>query len=324
MVNGTAWQTSTLDTIASMFGAMPVTKQGNYRDLSLAPETKQAIDFLFKAAQMGAINQGELTLGPTALTNAVDSGRVFCFIGNTAGEGFNMVVTNPQETWASPGPLLSNQNMRPTMGYAKESMGWIQTFVSKSAPDPAKIAHWIAYMSSSKALLMEFFGFKNRDYVLNKQGQVITTKQYLKDEANWPKTGLTGFWPFYNIPWFNHVSPPPTRVAGNDGLQAWRVQLAWPTYPKTYLYDNVALQMPATLIPSNTPLGQDQVQIPLYEQTQIAHMIFAPNMATVNSLYKQMIQRVQQMGLNKVDAVINKQFHKQEAQLNENIKGINP
>ena len=40
-----------LPTLQDHFGAMEVDKDGNYRDMIFAPETKHVLEFMFKAAQ---------------------------------------------------------------------------------------------------------------------------------------------------------------------------------------------------------------------------------------------------------------------------------
>ena len=47
-----------------------------------APETKHALDFLFKAAQEGYFDVSQMTLDDGGLKAAALSGRVLCFIGN--------------------------------------------------------------------------------------------------------------------------------------------------------------------------------------------------------------------------------------------------
>ena len=61
---------------------MPIDKDGKFRDIYLAPENKHAIQFLFKAAQGGYFDPGQMTMDNAAIEANVLSERVFMFIGS--------------------------------------------------------------------------------------------------------------------------------------------------------------------------------------------------------------------------------------------------
>ncbi|GMA61357.1 hypothetical protein NZD89_16830 [Alicyclobacillus fastidiosus] len=321
--NSSAWLGSSVESLAQMFGAMPIDKQGNYRDLMLAPETKQAIDFYFQAAQEGALDQSELTLDTNGTNNAVRSGRVFCFIGNTANpHPETMWQTDPTETWISPGPLLSETNYKPTYGNQTYGLGWTQTYVSKAAPDPAAIAKWLAFMYGSSGQLLINYGIKGTDYTINSKGLVTPTAASKKLPSNyWETTGLGGFWAFYNSAWGAHAALPPTD---KSDLMIDQFKSAYPSSSLTYRYDSTALQMPASTIPASSTLYNDEQQINTYESTQVAKMIFAPNSTDENQIYQQTVSQLHKMGIDQIDNTINAEFHKQEKAFGEDIKGINP
>ncbi|GGJ11912.1 hypothetical protein GCM10010885_21570 [Alicyclobacillus cellulosilyticus] len=320
--NSNQWYGSTVQALAQMFGAMPVDQKGNYRDLILSPEMKHAIDFLFKAAQMGALDRSQITLDTNGTNNVVRSGRVFCFIGNTANpHPETMWQTDPTETWVSPGPLLSNPYRRPTFGHAQYGLGWTQTYVSKSVQNPQIVAKWMHWMYSYDGEVLTNYGFAGKDYTV-KNGLIYPTAQAKKYPSNyWETTGLGAFWFFNNGPFFSHVSPPPSDESGKMVQQ---FKSAWPSSPLTYVYDSTPLQMPATLIPPGSQLFQIQQQIRQYEETQVAKMIFAPDAKTENQIYQQTIAQLHKMGLDQLQAVYNQQFHKQEQAFGEHLKGINP
>lgn len=320
--NKDSWLGNSVESLAQMFGAMPVDRAGNYADLMLAPQTRTAIQFFYEAAQMGALNQSELTLDTTGTNNAFRSGRVFCFIGNIGNVHPSTVwQSEPQVTFVSPGPLLLGYN-RPTFGLLKYWSGWTQTYVSKNAPDPAAIAKWLAWMYSPPGQFLENYGFKGKDYNVEKNGVVQTTPAYAKlPSTYWETTGLGGIW-FFAVPaWTNQTTPKPS---GETALMHQQLYEAYGTSPKTYVYDSSALQMPATLFPAGSPMFEQQQQIGLYEQSQVAKMIFAPNLSAFNQDYDALLSQLTQMGLPQIDAKINTVFHAQEAALHEHIVGINP
>ncbi len=86
-------------------------KDGNFRDIIFAPETKHVLEFMFKAAQGGYFDPGQMTIDDAAMAAAVKTGRVFCFIGNVANSGFRDERLGP--IWVNPGPIQSNQGTKP-------------------------------------------------------------------------------------------------------------------------------------------------------------------------------------------------------------------
>ena len=83
-LNGKDYHGESLQFLERTFGAMPIDKDGKYRDILFAPETKHAIEFLFKTAQGGYFDPGQITMDNAAFEANLLAGRVFCFIGNTA------------------------------------------------------------------------------------------------------------------------------------------------------------------------------------------------------------------------------------------------
>jgi putative aldouronate transport system substrate-binding protein len=313
-------QVNTLGTLENMFGAMPVDKNGVYRDTILAPETKHALDFLFQAAQGGYFDPSQMTLDTTATKAAVVSGRVFCFMGNTANTGFT--DENAASTWITPGPIQSNQNTKPVMGkHLQAGVGWMQTFISKTAPEPERIAKWLDFMTSNEGLLLNYYGFEGTDYNLNKNGVVVQTEQGRKDAADYSKTGVFAFWPFHNAAWHDHATEAPSNKKGNDGIMAFQVGTALGR--ASHIFDSSVFEMPSDFIPTGSKMANDRLQINTYLEAQVSKIILAKDAATMNQYYNEMIAKLKQMGLDDIDAKVNEQFHKQEKTFGVTIKGIN-
>ena len=52
----------------------------------------------------------------------------------------------------------------------------MQTFISKTAKNPERIAKWLDYMTSNEGIAAPLFGFEGKDYTL-KDGLVVRTEQ---------------------------------------------------------------------------------------------------------------------------------------------------
>lgn len=320
------WPGETLNSLAQMFGAMPVTKQGNYRPLRLSPEMKTTIQFFHTLAADNVLTRDEFTLDTTADNAAVTSGRVFCFLGNTGNPQWEtMWSQNHEETWVSPGNVLSATGLKPTWGYSYGATGWTYTLVSKNAPNPAKVAQFLAFMYGPKGQLLINYGIKGPDWHWGPDHRVVQNPKVVNDlnsQPNyWLKSGIGDFWFFGNTPYDLSVQPP---VKTMPGTMENAMKLARTAIKPVYLYDATALNIPSTVIAPGSPQYQEQQQINQYWPEQVLKMIFASSAKQENSLYVQTIQKMKQMGLTSIDATINKVFHKQEREYHDFIKGINP
>jgi putative aldouronate transport system substrate-binding protein len=316
-IGGKMYQLDTIPALQEHFGAMGVDKDGNYRDVIFAPETKHALKFMFNAARRGYFDPSQMTFDDGAISAAATSGRVFCFIGNTA-----KAVGKPgANTWVSPGVVRSNQNTQPVQAhYMKAGKGWMQTYVSKTAAHPERIAKWLDFMTSDEGMILHTYGFEGKDYNL-KGGLVIKTEQGVKEANDYAKTGVFAFWPFHNIAFFEHVLPAPTEAAGNDGKMAIQVQTA--AGKESTIYDVSLFPDPADVIPTGSKMDMDQAQIRKYKEAQISKIILAKDKAKFDKFYDEMIGKIKQLGQTEIDAKINEKFQKQEQERGETIKGIN-
>ena len=80
------------------FGAMPIDKDGKFRNIYMSPETKHAFEFLFKTAQGGYFDPGQLTMDNAAIEANLLAGRVFMFMGMPPNSNFEQL-----DFWVSPG-----------------------------------------------------------------------------------------------------------------------------------------------------------------------------------------------------------------------------
>ena len=74
----------------------------------MSPENKHAIQFLFKAAQGGYFDPGQMTTDDVAIDSNLLSKRVFMFIGGTPRGNFGKL-----DFWVSPGTILSSEGTKP-------------------------------------------------------------------------------------------------------------------------------------------------------------------------------------------------------------------
>jgi putative aldouronate transport system substrate-binding protein len=316
-INGKVYQAATTPTLQEYFGAMSVDKDGKYRDIIFAPETKHVLEFMYKAAQGGYFDPGQMTQDDAAMKAAVMSGRVFCFIGNVANVGMKE-EGNPGAIWVNPGPIQSNQGTKPIAArWSEPYAGWMQTSISKTAKHPELIAKWIDFMMSDEGKALLFFGFEGKDYTV-KDGLFVRTEQGIKNQNDRSKTGVDMFWQFANTAWTEHVTPPPT-----DPLDIMVMKVGTAAVKASTIYDAGPLGMPAGFFAADSKEAKAQADIKLYREAQISKIILSKNEAEFNKNYDEMISKIKDLGQPEIDAKIDVQFHKQEQEMGITVKGIN-
>lgn len=319
LVDGKNYQGPTLGFLQDSFGAMPVDKDGNYRDRLLAPETKEALAFLNKAYQAGVLDPGQMTVDNAAVKADMASGRVFTFIGNSADTSFDK-----NDYWTSSGPILSDAGAAPVLGKNKQAGGgWMKTYISKTTKYPEKLAKWLSFMSSEEGMLLHIYGFEGVHYELDSEGHVVKTEQGLQDSSDYMKTGLGAFWPFHHTTFSYSKEQPPTEETNPFAVTANRVQAAYGKHDKTKIYNDASFQLPGDLFPADSKLANDELQIKTYKEAQIAKVVLAKSDAEFNQLYDEMIEQLKKLGIEALDQERNKFVQQKNSEYSIKEVGIN-
>ena len=319
LVDGKNYWDTTMRSITSQFGGMNVDKQGNYRDLIYSSGYKHALEFLNKSVNEGYIDPSEFTMDTNATAAAIVSGRVFAFWGNTANTHYADDQTK-QPFWKSPAPVLSSTGAKPVMGmHYTPTVGWMQTFISKSTKDPEKAIKWLSYMSSSEGLY-DSNGRKGTDFTVDKNGMIHTTDEGAKNDPT--KTGFWSYWAFSNTSWENHVFEAPTKQLGNGGLMDTAVTTAFARSDKTVIFERSPLDVPPGFIQSKG-LGNQETEIRNFVQAQIAKIITAKDLSEADALYNDMLKKAASMGLDKIDQAKDTLMKQQSKEMGIPMMGIN-
>ncbi|PWW02559.1 putative aldouronate transport system substrate-binding protein [Paenibacillus cellulosilyticus] len=319
LVDGKGYQNTTLSFLQATFGAMKVDKNGSYRDLLLAPETKDAIGFLYKSMKGGYFEPGQMTVDNAAVKADIASGRVFTFIGNTADTSFNL-----NDYWTSSGPILSDSGKTPTLEKSKRAGGgWMKTLISKDTKYPEKLAKWISFMTSKEGMLLHIYGFEGKDYNFDDKGLLVKTEEGLKNATDYMNTGLSAFWPFHHTTFSYSIQQPPTMETDKASVIAVQAQSAYGKDSATQIYTNDALNLPADYFAADSDNANIETQVKTYKEAQIAKMIMAKSDDEFNSLYEEMIAQLKKLGLEKLDAERNKYVQEKSKEYGIEVKGIN-
>lgn len=310
ILDGKAYQDPSLKYLEGTFGAEWVDENGNYKDIILQPETKEALKFIHTALQKGYLTAESLTLENMQVKELIASGRLLCFIGNAAN------TSASEEDWFLTSAIISSENKTPVLGIEMEaSTGWMQILISKDCKSPRKIADWIDYMTSEEGMQLCFFGHEGEDYTIDEKGMIHRTEKRKDAEANYSSTGIGAWWLFENLAWRRSVSPADEEY-GN-------IQLAYGSDPRTVRYDLSLLMFPADLIAADSEEGKIEQEIKTFKEKQILVTVLAETDEQFETEYKKLIDGLYERGIEDIDALKNEAYQKNCEDYQTSIQKVN-
>lgn len=313
--NGNNWMSDggALGTLSNFFGAMPFDSNGTYQALYRAEGFWHALKFLNNCANKGYLDANQFTMDDAAIEAECRSGRVFCYLGNTASTGFAF-----EGEWYTPGVVLSDGGEKPVLGInQKVGTGWLQNFVSKDTKNPEAVARFIDYMSSKEGLLLWNYGEPEVDWVYTEDGLAIRTEEGTEKFNNSNVTGIGAFWAFCNQNFDQSIMDP-----SNDGGIV--PQCAYGAHPDTYVYDSQALELPSGYIEGNEEMNAISIEVKNYASTQLADMILhAIDEEDLNARYQEFNEQLDKLGLAELESYVNETVQNSFKELGYSLKAVN-
>lgn len=310
LLDGQSYQESTLVFLRDTFGAEPVDETGAYTDFYLRPEMKDALRFLNKVLQRGYLRPECLAMSNANIRDAIAGGRVLCFIGNTAN--FDM---EPRE-WETTGPILSSTGKHPVYGKEQTtSLGWINTFFSKSCEHPKELAQWLDYMTGNEGMLLWKYGEEGVYYEWE-NGLVKLKDSWKEAESNSGKTGVGAWWMFANTAWERHVLAPYEK--GSQEEADSQIRTAYGKAKETRKYDNSLLNFSL-----DEELKDLESQVAGYKKSQVAKIILAGDDAQFEKEYQNMLETLEEMGIHELDSKKDEAYQKNCQEYQSRIQKVN-
>lgn len=318
MLHGDQWISSSLDgAIAQSYGVLPVDAEGNYRHRELDPAYKSALKLVNEFIQNGYLDVNSLTIDEAAMKTYIESGRVFCWIGNPAQSSAKNEIP-----WVSYGPIVAENEARPTVPINQQAgTGWIKTFVSKDCENPEAIAKLLSYVSTSEALYLNEYGIEGEDYVLDENGLAVRTEEgqeryesvYQENMWLWPINNT-------NFEWGTQAGP----EEGSDTYVYSQVSTALGLYENTYIYDLALLGFEdSTVIEPSSDLGIKYSQLDSYLESQKAKIISAASDDAFEQEYANMISTLEEYSISEIDAAYNEKLQEYCEMYGETIENVN-
>lgn len=316
LLHGDQWADVSLDSILQWnFGAVPVDENGDYRHVELSPGYKNALKFINNTVQNGYLDVNSMTIDETALKTYVADNRVFCLIGNQA----NFIKDNLPLT--SYGPILAENGAQPVFGKSQSAgAGWIQTFISKDAKEPEKIAKFLSWSTEKDGLMKLYYG-DEKEYDVDDKGVVRRNEEGTKILADDYKNNIL-LWPFANTSFERFSQPVPDP--GTDAAVANDLMTAYGKNDKVYIYDDSLLNFRnATVIEPSSDLGIKEGQIKSYLESQKGKIVTAKDDATFEKEYKNMINTLEKYDVKKIDQEYNVKYQEMVKNVGNKIEDVN-
>lgn len=302
LVDGNLYQESTLRTLEYFFGSMPIDDEGNYQDWIQAPESKHALKFLNTLTREGYLDANQFTIDNAGVKSYIASGRVLCFIGNTANTAAN--ETQSGTTWTATGAILSSEGTDPVLPKSADGgTGWIQTFISKNTKYPEKLAKWLSWMSSEEGMTWCIYGKVGEDVELDENGNFVWTEAGDERRFDYVNTGLTAYWPFHNSSFEQHVVAPPEE--GSEDYQGMLNSTALGRMEQTTVFNSALIDFSAVNLDPSSDEGIAKSQIDNYLVGQITAIVMAEDDDEFESKYEDMLAQLDNLGIEDLNAVYN-------------------
>lgn len=297
LVDGQRYNDSTLDFFSYSFGALPLSKDGNYQNIMFSDAWKHAVSYMNQLYRSGIIDADQFVYENEEVQKKIQEEKVFCFVGAVTNCGYDA------REWYSSGPVLSEYGEIPAVPIQTQTSKWLSTYIAKDCSEPEKIAKWLSYMTSEEGMRTHLLGIEGKDYVENTDGTVIVTQQGLADIADYQESGVRAFWPFYNATWLDSIVVPPQEDA--EYYADMKIRTALAQYKNTRIYEDSLFRTIEAEEKITDIYGSVLSSINAYESEQILKMIIAKTPEQFQEIYEETLQQLEYMGAEQLDHALN-------------------
>lgn len=199
----------------------------------------------------------------------------------------------------------------------------MQTFISKSAKQPERLAKWLSYMTSPEGMTLNHFGIEGVHYTKDDKGLIVRTEKGIQDQKDSSKTGLDIFWQFANGAFLENVQPAPTKREGAGGLIEMEAQTAYARAAEVVRWDSSVLAFPGDFYASGSSNALIRDQIQLYYEAQLAKMVLAKDEAAFNKLYDEFVAKLKELKIDELNKAIDVELQKNLKEKGITVTGVN-
>lgn len=288
--------------MARMWGIPWEDQNGNWQDYITHPKYLEIYKFLNRLWREGLISKDNLTVWAG---DKIQGGTCFAYLGNTDDVKqpiIDLYNSKLNGSYIPVGPIHAQDGAEPV--YDQAGTGWMTTYVSKKCQNPERAIRLLAFLSSNEGQMLTWYGVEGTTYKLQ-NGKVIFTNSYLNmkkedNEMAMKVYGINNFWMLAQS-MFNQ------RLIDKEAL---------PEDEKSYdnvvnYYSKYAVRTPETMgayPEQGTPEAGLYERIKDYWSSQTRRMILANSPKEVESIYKESIKYINDLGYQKVYKASNEKF----------------
>jgi len=316
---------TTNNALYSIFGAMPVDEDGNYRSEYYSDSYRDALEFLNTCYRDGFFDPAILTMDQASMVALMNEDRVFCHIGGTAADAMcdrKVKDENGKETneyvYYCPGPIAWESGFVPVIGVNNTvAKGWLQTFISKSCEEPEAVARFIDYLyMEEEGLALWNYGIEGTHWIENEKGLIERTEAGKEAYDNMATTGMGAFWLFCNTSYDRSIQNITSNIEDN-------VAAVYGRSPETHLYDSTALVLPSGYIEAGSSYDITKIEVDNYVPQQFAKIVMAENDEQFDTLYQEFLKQLDKLGLPELDEYKNKVVQENYETYGYKLKAVN-
>jgi putative aldouronate transport system substrate-binding protein len=280
-------------------------KEGNWAHQVSHPKYFQVLKFLNEAYRKGLISKDNFSDKRDQINEKVASGRVFAMF--TAPQDFGgqyrtlFEADNKAQYEAF---VLPNYDQDAPYVQDLRGFGWLYTMVNKDAKAQDRITKLFQFLTSKEGQYFAHFGWEGETYTVGADGRVSWTEEYQKlmdaNEAA-PKYGI-GFNLLMDWLTVKDIVPQTDKPA-----DVYLRNIKKPVVDHSYDFSGASLKHDPE-DPRKDEMGEINNRINLYWAEQVVKIIVADSEEKARSLYDNAVQRINEMGLDKLKEYNNEGF----------------
>jgi putative aldouronate transport system substrate-binding protein len=290
--------------LAAQFGADLEDKDGNLADIRRTPEYLEALLYLNTMFNEGLITDEEFTMNTQMRDQKTANGEVFAASGwlTVSLPRKSLYTLDGNAKFMYAGIINGGDSGKTPVLEAVSCGGWTGTMIAKNCRNPVKAIQFMAYMTSEKATLDQWYGYGTYDIV---NGKVVRKPEKEKEyeenyQAAYAKYNL-------NIEYFVDW----TIIEKYTGFNPHALYYDIDHYNQEHdrsitMYDNKAFTFVAP--EDGSDLSVMDLRVEDYWKQQIPKMIMAKNSDECARIYRDSLAQADSLGMKAVDDYQNQRF----------------
>jgi putative aldouronate transport system substrate-binding protein len=297
--------------MAAQFGADLEDPNGNLVDIRRTPEYLEALVYYNTMFNEELITDEEFTMNTQMRDQKVANGEVFAASGwlTVSLPRKSLYTLDENAKFLYAGVITGGDSGKTPILEAVACGGWTGTMVTKNCKNPDKAIQFMAYMTSEKTTLDQWYGFDTYDII---NGKVVRKPEVEKEfeqnyQAAYAKYNL-------NIEYFVDWTIIQKYTGFNPDAVYYDIDHYNQEHDKSItMYDNKALTFVAP--EDGSDLSVIDLRVEDFWKQQMPRMIMAKNTEECTRIYRESLALADSIGMKTVDDYQNQKFQENKRRL---------